>query len=70
MFIETSSVQLHSNLETAAIPMSPIICLSHRYLDILRLQSRQNDLKTLIFPQSWAFKSRNLKLQLIQLSCF
>jgi len=63
MFIETFRVQLHSNLETAAL----VICLFHRYLDISRLKSKQNDLKTSVVPSKLnkKFKIRNDPIELL-----
>jgi len=59
MFIETFRVQLHSNLETAAL----VICLFHRYLDISRLKSKRNDLKTSVVPSKLNNKVKKFKIR-------
>ena len=42
--------------------MSPVICLFYRYLDILRLQRKQNELKTLVIPSKLNIKTKSFKI--------
>ena len=54
-------MQAHSNLETAGISMSRVVCLSYWKLDISRFQSKQNDLKTSVMPWKMNNKVKNFE---------
>lgn len=49
-------------IETAAIPMSRVICLFYRYLDISRLLSKQNDFKTSVIPSKLNNKVKKFEI--------
>ena len=42
--------------------MSPVICLFYRYLNILRLQIKQNVLKTSAIPSKLIIKTKNFEI--------